>query len=213
MKPTHMYHQLSQVSNITLLTVINLSKTMYQANEAAAIECVELDTTASPQDNNNQDDFRFNEVREQGKHAGLDIDINIPLSNSGIDDKQKHVEDFQHTMHPLDIARQKYFFFDDMTPTCRIFVDHDDCGNEITEPELWRDLDTDSNAYEAQIEEAKKKYKSNTSKDIIKGFSSQKEPATTEMCKYRNFLPGFEEIDDIIDLTWDNAKTCYYPMR
>jgi hypothetical protein len=28
------------------------------------------------------DDFRFNEVREQGKHAGLDIDINIPLSNS-----------------------------------------------------------------------------------------------------------------------------------
>nr|XP_020191057.1 uncharacterized protein LOC109776804 isoform X2 [Aegilops tauschii subsp. strangulata]XP_020191058.1 uncharacterized protein LOC109776804 isoform X2 [Aegilops tauschii subsp. strangulata] len=204
------------------------SKTMYQANEAAAIECVELDTTASPQDNNNQDDFRFNEVREQGKHAGLDIDINIPLSNSGIDDKQKHVEDFQHTMHPLDIARQKYFFFDDMTPTCRIFVDHDDCGNEITEPELWRDLDTDSNAYEAQIEEAKKKYKSNTSKDIIKGFSSQheqtalgdssihyaqKEPATTEMCKYRNFLPGFEEIDDIIDLTWDNAKTCYYPMR
>ena len=102
-----------------------------------------------------------------------------------------------------------------MTPTCRIFVDHDDCGNEITEPELWRDLDTDSNAYEAQIEEAKKKYKSNTSKDIIKGFSSQheqtalgdssihyaqKEPATTEMCKYRNFLPGFEEIDDIIDL-------------
>uniref|UniRef100_A0A452Y6C0 Uncharacterized protein n=1 Tax=Aegilops tauschii subsp. strangulata TaxID=200361 RepID=A0A452Y6C0_AEGTS len=51
---------------------------------------------------------------------------------------------------------------------------------------------------------------------------AQKEPATTEMCKYRNFLPGFEEIDDIIDLTspaahtpktWDNAKTCYYPMR
>ncbi|XP_045086790.1 uncharacterized protein [Aegilops tauschii subsp. strangulata] len=87
------------------------SKTMYQANEAAAIECVELNTTASPQDNNNQDHFRFNEVREQGKHAGLDIDINIPLSNSGIDDKQKHVEDFQHTLHPLDIARQKYFFF------------------------------------------------------------------------------------------------------
>ncbi|XP_020165726.1 uncharacterized protein [Aegilops tauschii subsp. strangulata] len=213
------------------------SKTMYQANKAAAIECVELDTTAFPQDNNNQDDFRFNEVREQGKHAGLDIDINIPLSNSGIDDKHKHVEDFQHTMHPLDIARQKYFFFDDMAPSCRIFVDHDDCGNEITEPELWRDLDMDSNAYEVQIEEAKKKYKSNTSKDIIKGFSSQheqtaqgdssihcaqKEPATTEMCKYRNFLPGFEEIDDIIDLTspaahtpktWDNAKTCYYPMR
>ena len=62
------------------------------------------------------------------------------------------MEDFQHTMHPLDVARQKYFFSDDMTPSCRIFVDHDDCGNEITEPELWRDLDMDSNAYEVQIE-------------------------------------------------------------
>uniref|UniRef100_A0A8R7RC39 Aminotransferase-like plant mobile domain-containing protein n=1 Tax=Triticum urartu TaxID=4572 RepID=A0A8R7RC39_TRIUA len=81
------------------------TETMYQANEAAAIECVGLDTRQ--QENNNQDDFRFNEVREQGKHAGLDIDINIPLSNSGIDDKQEHVEDFQHTMHPLDVARQK----------------------------------------------------------------------------------------------------------
>ncbi|XP_020195495.1 uncharacterized protein [Aegilops tauschii subsp. strangulata] len=128
------------------------TKTLYQENKAAAIECVELDTTASPQDNNNQDDFRFNEVKEQGKHAGLDIDINISLSNSGVDDKLKQVEDFQHTMHPLDVARQKYFFSDDMTPSCRIFVDHDDCGNKITEPELWRDLDMDSNAYEAQIE-------------------------------------------------------------
>uniref|UniRef100_A0A453M3H8 Uncharacterized protein n=1 Tax=Aegilops tauschii subsp. strangulata TaxID=200361 RepID=A0A453M3H8_AEGTS len=102
------------------------------------------------------DDFRFNEVKEQGKHAGLDIDINISLSNSGVDDKLKQVEDFQHTMHPLDVARQKYFFSDDMTPSCRIFVDHDDCGNKITEPELWRDLDMDSNAYEAQIEKLRK---------------------------------------------------------
>ncbi|XP_044439347.1 uncharacterized protein [Triticum aestivum] len=58
--------------------------------------------------------------------------------------------------------------------------------------------------------------------NAVNSNQSEKEHATTEMCKYRNFLPGFEEIDGIIDLTSpaahtpktrDNTKTCYYPMR
>ncbi|XBH87669.1 hypothetical protein VPH35_075087 [Triticum aestivum] len=175
---------------------------VYQANEAASIECVGLDTTPPHTKTITKvfpnkklfrpiiavsclfylftflpflvpHDFRFNEVREQGKHAVLDIDINIALSSSDIDDKHKHVEDFKHTMHPLDVARQKSFFSDDTTPSCRILVDHDDCGNEITGPELWRDLDMDSKAYEAQIEEAKKTYQWNTCKDIVKAYNSQ----------------------------------------
>lgn len=85
------------------------------------------------------------------------------------------MKDFQERLHPLDIARLKYFFADDMTPSCRILVDHDDCGNEITEPELWRPLDMDSQAYNAQIEEAKKKSPWNTSNEGIQGYTSQDE--------------------------------------
>lgn len=58
----------------------------------------------------------------------------------------------QEFLHPLDIARQKYFFHDDSTPTFRIQEDVDDCGNEITEPELWRPSWMDSEAYNAKIE-------------------------------------------------------------
>lgn len=74
------------------------------------------------------------------------------LHDNGIDDKQEHVKELQDTLHPLDIARQKYFFTDDATPSYRILPDHDDCGNQITEPELWRPLEMNSEDYNAQIE-------------------------------------------------------------
>ena len=74
------------------------------------------------------------------------------LHDNGIDDKQEHVKELQDTLHPLDIARQKYFFTDDATPSCRILPDHDDCGNQIIEPELWRPLEMNSEEYNSQIE-------------------------------------------------------------
>lgn len=52
----------------------------------------------------------------------------------------------------LDKARQKYFFYDDDTPTCRILEDMDDCGNEITEPELWRPVNMTTKEYNEKIE-------------------------------------------------------------
>lgn len=140
-------------------------------------------------------------------------------------------------MHPLDIARKKYFFVDDSTPSCRLLEDVDDCGNEITEPDLWRPLGMDTKTYNAKIEKAKKSTTANTIKQGIKGYNSQedqtvqgdfsvqcaqREPISRELCKYREFLPGIKEKDDIIDLTspvtymsttWNRAKTCYSPMR
>ncbi|XBI05236.1 hypothetical protein VPH35_133420 [Triticum aestivum] len=107
---------------------------------------------------------------DYNKCVELDIDINIAPSN---DDKQQHIKEFQDTLHPLDIARQKYFFADDMTPSCGILLDHDDCGNQITEPELWRPLQMNLEEYNAQIEEAKKKYTWNASKDVIEGHTLQ----------------------------------------
>lgn len=66
--------------------------------------------------------------------------------------KGKGLQDF---LHALDIARRKYFFQDDSTPSCRLFEDVDDCGNEIIEPELWRPLGMDTETYNAKIENEK----------------------------------------------------------
>ncbi|XBH87834.1 hypothetical protein VPH35_075219 [Triticum aestivum] len=156
-------------------------------------------------------DVRTTFAGDYNKRVELDIDINIAPSNN---DKQQHIQELQDTLHPLDIARQKYFFADDMTPSRRILPDHDDCGNQITEPEFWRPLQMNSEEYNAQIEEAKKKYPWNASKDIegqssqdeqeVQGDSSihcaQRQPVSTSICKYRYFLPQFKEKDGIIDL-------------
>ncbi|XBI04710.1 hypothetical protein VPH35_132957 [Triticum aestivum] len=126
-------------------------------------ECMHL------QYNDDKDGNTMDHVRDYNKCVELDIDINIAPSNN---DKQQHIQELHDTLHPLDIARQKYFFADDMTPSCRILPDHDDCGNQITEPELWHPLQMNSEEYNAQIEEAKKKYPWNASKDI-EGHTSQ----------------------------------------
>lgn len=52
----------------------------------------------------------------------------------------------------LDDARKNYFFYGDDTPTLRLLENYDDCGNEIKEPELWRPLHMDSDAYNRKIE-------------------------------------------------------------
>ncbi|XP_044394886.1 uncharacterized protein [Triticum aestivum] len=196
------------------------TSTMEQRNEKQAVvsECVEH------QNNIDKDQNTANNVSDYKKRVELDIDINIALSNN---DKQQHVKELQDTLHPLDIARQKYFFTDDATPSCRILPDHDDCGNQIIEPELWRPLEMNSEEYNSQIEEAKKKYPCNASKDEqeVQGDSSiqcaQRQPVSTGICKYRDFLPQFEEKDGIIDLTspvarmshtWGRATTYYSRM-
>lgn len=46
----------------------------------------------------------------------------------------------------------KNYFYNDDTPTLRLFKNHDDCGNEMKEPELWRPLRMQSDAYERKIE-------------------------------------------------------------
>uniref|UniRef100_A0A8R7UWR1 Uncharacterized protein n=1 Tax=Triticum urartu TaxID=4572 RepID=A0A8R7UWR1_TRIUA len=190
------------------------TSTVEQRNEKQAVvtECVEH------QNNNDKDQNTANNVSDYKKRVQLDIDINMALSNN---DKQQRVKEFQDTLHPLDIARKKYFFADDATPSCRILPDHDDCGNQITEPELWCPLEMNTEEYNAQIEEVKKKYPCNTSKDCIEGHTqqdeqevqgdssiqcAQRQPVSTGICKYRDFLPQFEEKDGIIDLTSPVAR-------
>lgn len=55
----------------------------------------------------------------------------------------------------LDKAREKYFFYDDDTPTLHLLENWDDCGNEITEPELWRPLHMKAEEYNRKIEVCK----------------------------------------------------------
>ncbi|XP_044437790.1 uncharacterized protein [Triticum aestivum] len=68
-----------------------------------------------------------------------------------------------------------------------------------------------SEEYNSQIEEAKKKYPCNASKDEqeVQGDSSiqcaQRQPVSTGICKYRDFLPQFEEKDGIIDLRYSTT--------
>jgi hypothetical protein len=52
----------------------------------------------------------------------------------------------------LQIARNKYFFLDDGTPSLRLVEDEDDNGKTIEEPELYRPLHMDDFSYNEQCE-------------------------------------------------------------
>jgi hypothetical protein len=52
----------------------------------------------------------------------------------------------------LQIARNKYFFLDDGTPSLRLVEDEDDNGKTIEEPELYRPLHMYDFSYNEQCE-------------------------------------------------------------
>lgn len=91
---------------------------------------------------------------DQFPESKMSIDINkvfVP------DEELAHTQTTQTSFaRYLDEARKNYFFYSDDIPTLRLFKNHDDCGNEIKEPELWRPLHMDSEEYERKIEAPKR---------------------------------------------------------
>ncbi|KAI4962515.1 hypothetical protein ZWY2020_031026 [Hordeum vulgare] len=63
------------------------------------------------------------------KDAALDASVAV-AANEEIDHTHSCWAKYQ------DEGRKKYFFYSDDIPTFRLFENNDDCGKEMTEPEL-----------------------------------------------------------------------------
>lgn len=168
----------------------------------------------------------------------IDFDINVTLiageDDRRDDEKDKHVVD-NHMGNEdgswadyLDKEREKYFFYDDDTPTLHLLENWDDCGNEITEPELWRPLHMKAEEYNRKIENAKKSIaQQNIEEGETSKYHQEQEIKSSEVyvhCAQQQQSPLTAITPDggIIDLTspntniqneWNQAHTCYYPRN
>lgn len=112
------------------------------------------------------------------------IDMNLP-------NIQIFAEHYARTQLPLEpssleltkgeqlrLARKKYFFFSDDTPTFRLFEDVDDNGRAIEEPELYRPIGMDDYTYNLKCESALKN--NGETNHTILGKNEVKSPSTAE---------------------------------
>jgi len=87
------------------------------------------------------------------KPSHKDIDINLPnITNIDHYPKLQMKQENKKRSEVIEEARKKYFFYEGGTPTFRIMEEYDDRGNPIEEPELWRPVGMDINAYNRSIE-------------------------------------------------------------
>ncbi|KAE8771856.1 hypothetical protein D1007_56209 [Hordeum vulgare] len=87
---------------------------------------------------NNTSSQKEKQISDKLLESKMNLDMNkVFLPDDEIDHTQSCWAKY------LDEARKKYFFYSDDIPTFRLFENNDDCGKEITEPELWRPLDMD----------------------------------------------------------------------
>ncbi|KAI5009121.1 hypothetical protein ZWY2020_010169 [Hordeum vulgare] len=112
-------------------------------------------------------------------------------SMNSIDDEIDHTQSCWAKY--LDEARKKYFFYSDDIPTFRLFENNDDCGKEITEPELWRPLDMDSDAYERKIQAAKNNIPTDKDEGVYNSKTTEVEQGTNNTKEFQDDFSSMEK--------------------
>lgn len=224
--------------NTALLPQIQ-SKEAGKGNASSFSGFMSQKTSSNEHISQQKDDTNVINQQQKGSCSKIDFDINVTLAADEDDandhEANKHVIDNpignedESWADYLDKARKKYFFYDDDTPTCHILEDMDDCGNEITEPELWRPVHMTTKEYNKKIENAKKIIVHQTLKEKESGnYHQEQEIKSCEFsvhCAQQQQSVGqrcTSPDGGIIDLTspntsirneWNEPHTCYSPRN
>ncbi|KAE8788518.1 hypothetical protein D1007_37446 [Hordeum vulgare] len=136
---------------------------------------------------NNTSSQKEKQISDKLLESKMNLDMNkVFLPDDEIDHTQSCWAKY------LDEARKKYFYSDDI-PTFRLFENNDDCGKEITEPELWRPLDMDSDAYERKIQAAKNNIPTDKDEGVYNSKTTEVEQGTNNTKEFQDDFSSMEK--------------------